>query len=410
VGGSACACAESDGAEADGAEADGAEAFAHADMRETDSLPQKKDNESKGHLSGLPAGCEGASGRVILRASRQEGALMVRTLRLRQWGRLALVAALVGFVAQPGEALAQSSNGASLADSARSEEAAALFREGTRAASAGLWKKARLAFAAAFERKQHWQIAAHLGRAELQTGHYRDAAEHLSYFLREAEGVPEADLTQSRAMLDQALAKVSAVTVRVNVDGAEVFVDGRSVGRSPLPGVVYVDPGRRTFEAKRDGYGGAAKAEEMRAGAAPTVELSLEKSSAEMVVTTSSTAPRSATAPGRLTTRTIALGSAAGVLLVSGIAFGIASQITSDERDKYDRGKTYDDPEQFRDLERQRIGLAGTSFYSFIGFGLAAGATAASVMVDLASAPGSSTKVGLQATANGLGAMVAARW
>ena len=286
----------------------------------------------------------------------------------------------------------------------------ALFEEGTRAASAGQWENARLAFAAAWERRQHWQIAAHLGRAELQTGRYREAAEHLSYFLREAKEVGEADRAQSREMLDKALAKIAAVTVRVSVDGAEVFVDGRSVGRSPLAGPVFVDPGPRRFEAKLDGYEPAAATEEMRAGAKPMVELSLEKSSAEMAVTTRSTAPRSATAPSRLTTRTIVLGSASGALLVSGIAFAIASQITSDERDKYDRGKTYDNPEQFRDLERQRIGLAGTSFYSFIGFGLAAGATAASVMVDLASAPGSSTKVGIQASTDGFDVRVVSRW
>ncbi|MCK6587105.1 MAG: PEGA domain-containing protein [Polyangiaceae bacterium] len=335
---------------------------------------------------------------------------MMGSRRRMQWGGLALMAALAGIGMRPGEALAQSSKGDTSVDSARSKEATARFREGTKAADAGLWEKARLAFASAWELKQHWQIAAHLGRAELQTGHNREAAEHLTYFLREATGVPEADLKKSRAMLDQALSKVASVTVRVNVEGAEVFVDGRSAGRSPISGVIYVDPGRRTFEAKREGYATATATEEMKAGSKPTLELSLEKSTTEITAIPSATTSSSASASDRLTTRTIVLGSAAGALLIGGIALAIASEITSDERDKYDKNKTFDNPDRFRELEGQRLALARTSFYSFIGLGLATGATVASVMIDLAGTSKSSTKAAVQATTDGLGIRVVTRW
>lgn len=305
---------------------------------------------------------------------------MLGSRRWRQWGRLALIAVILGIGVEPGEAMAQS-NGAS---SASSTKAAAHFRAGTKAASAGLWEEARLAFAAAFEEKQHFQIAAHLGRAELKMGHYRDAAEHLSYFLREAKGIAEADLAQSREMLEKALAKVAAVTVRVNVEGAEVFVDGRSVGRSPLSGVIYVEPGRRTFEAKREGYAPGTSTAEMKAGTRTSVELSLGKMpglasgsepSGDSVMSARDASGKPVGGGGLPDKWVIIGGAASGALALTGLGLFIGWRVKSGDMDALQE-TSIENRDKFYDSRTQKNVLGVLWMSSLIASGAVGAATA----------------------------------
>jgi hypothetical protein len=109
-----------------------------------------------------------------------------------------------------------------------------LHDEGMKAARAGQWEKARVALLEAFTRKPHCKIAATLGWAELMAGKPRDAAEHLSFFLREAQDVSAADRQKVEKMLAEAKATIGTVTVQVDAEGAEVLVDEQTVGTAPL--------------------------------------------------------------------------------------------------------------------------------------------------------------------------------
>jgi hypothetical protein len=83
----------------------------------------------------------------------------------------------------------------------------------------------------------------------------RDAAEHLAFSLRNAAvAVAPERLEKIKKLLEQARTLVAVAVVRVNVDGAEVLIDGQPVGRSPLMEELYVDPGTRTFEARLAGH------------------------------------------------------------------------------------------------------------------------------------------------------------
>jgi hypothetical protein len=150
-----------------------------------------------------------------------------------------------------------------------------LFEEGVAAAKAEDWPKARAAFLRAWELKQHWQIAANLGRAELMLKRYCNAVEHLTYVLKEAKELSATDRQQMQEMLDKALAKVGSLTVRVDVDGADVFVDERPVGKSPLGKDVCVEAGTRTVEARQEGSESARESVDLKAGSTMTVELLL---------------------------------------------------------------------------------------------------------------------------------------
>src|SRR5689334_6911414 len=59
------------------------------------------------------------------------------------------------------------------------------FQEGVAAVDAGNYEAARLAFQQAYAIKPHPSVLRNLGQAELRTGHYLEAARHLSTFLRQ---------------------------------------------------------------------------------------------------------------------------------------------------------------------------------------------------------------------------------
>src|SRR5262245_11666729 len=68
---------------------------------------------------------------------------------------------------------------------AGTEKARELHAQGDRLYERGEYARAHTAYVAAWSLKKHYQIAGNLGDCEVRIGKYRDAAEHLSYFIRE---------------------------------------------------------------------------------------------------------------------------------------------------------------------------------------------------------------------------------
>lgn len=152
----------------------------------------------------------------------------------------------------------------------RHNEALASFR-------AGQLKEAYRGFMEAWELQglpRIPRIAGNLGRAELKIGKHRDAAEHLAFFLREEKDLSEEDRTEFARQLAEAKAKVGTLRVEVLHPGAQVFVDGRSVGTAPMEAELYVEPGHRKVEAKH-GELRAVQEVDVPAGATEMVQLDL---------------------------------------------------------------------------------------------------------------------------------------
>src|SRR5262249_54129625 len=115
-----------------------------------------------------------------------------------------------------------------------------------------------------------------LGSAELTLGKVRDAAEHFAYCIRTFPATgSKKQLAAVKRLFDDARRKVGALAIKVGVDGAEVIVDGKPVGRAPLAEEVYVDPGPHTVEAKLAGYDAAKQAVQVPAGPAQSMTLAL---------------------------------------------------------------------------------------------------------------------------------------
>jgi hypothetical protein len=137
-------------------------------------------------------------------------------------------------------------------ENARADE---YFRQGKAFVKEDRWEDARRAYLAGWQIKRGYDIAGNLGSVELELGLARDAAEHLAYCIKSFPATGTAtQLGYIKGRFEEARQKVGALSIQVNVDGAEVFVDGRSIGRSPFTDDIYVEPGARTLETKLPGF------------------------------------------------------------------------------------------------------------------------------------------------------------
>src|SRR5690606_17528893 len=72
------------------------------------------------------------------------------------------------------------------------------------------------------------------------------------------------------------LTKVGRLQIAVTPEGAELLVDGASVGRAPLAEELFVMPGSREIQAQLAGYQPARELVTLGAGESRTVSVALE--------------------------------------------------------------------------------------------------------------------------------------
>lgn len=128
------------------------------------------------------------------------------------------------------------------------DKARQLHIEGDELYKQGDYARARVSFVAAWALKKNWQLAGSLGDCEVKLGFYRDAAEHLAYFLRMSPMQPPSD--DATKLYKEAQAKVARLDISVDLPGADVVVDGRFVGKSPMEDPVFVEPGSHDVEVR----------------------------------------------------------------------------------------------------------------------------------------------------------------
>jgi len=129
------------------------------------------------------------------------------------------------------------------------------FREGVAHYDRQDYEKARMAFLQAYLLKPHPAVLLNLAQSELRAGRHAEAAENFAKYIRQNPTAPA--MEHAKSGFEEAKLRVTELNVQVNASGASVSVDGADVGRSPLPNVVFLMPGRHTVMARK----GSASAE-----------------------------------------------------------------------------------------------------------------------------------------------------
>ena len=284
-----------------------------------------------------------------------------------------------------------------------------IYDRGLRAAQLKQWDKARQAFLETWNARKHYQIAANLGRSEFMTGAYRDAADHLAFFLREAPAdISAADRAKAQTMLDEARTKIATITLRVAPPDAEVLLDGAPLAVPPGQ-QIYLDPGPHIVEAQLDGHERTRREIQLQAGQVETVELRLDPEPRP--------APRPALAPppepeqGRslvLIGAGIGMSAAAAVTGAVLVVMAMGKQSTKDEIEA--AGYPAARKAEWLDLERSRADLLNVGTTAFIGAGVLGAATLAYALTGAAPALGPEKTGKIEVHPMGAGVAVTGRW
>jgi hypothetical protein len=185
--------------------------------------------------------------------------LMNRTITMFA-SSLALAAAMTAApahadTAPPSESADTASLAARADTGSPAARAAELYRQATRLYAARRLSEAEPLYRRAWELQQSYDIASNLGALELELGEPRLAAELLAHALA---NFPARGRGEERAAIEARFAAarklVGTLRVTVGVAGAEVRLDGRPVGRAPLPSEIFVTPGAHVVEASFPGY------------------------------------------------------------------------------------------------------------------------------------------------------------
>jgi hypothetical protein len=174
-------------------------------------------------LRGCPASPTNLRPQSATRARRRRRARPLQVLWQRAcWLTCILPTAIIPIVAR-----AQPVSG--------DESARAHFDSGLAAVERREFETAVLEFSAAYDQKPHPATLLALGQAQAALGHSVEAVDALEHYLAEqGQELTAGRKAQVQALLREHQRRLGTVELRVNVDGAEITLDGQRVGQSPL--------------------------------------------------------------------------------------------------------------------------------------------------------------------------------
>jgi hypothetical protein len=186
---------------------------------------------------------------------------------MKVWSRC-----LIAVLLLQGSALAQPTAGQ--ADEAKTR-ASALMQEATRAYQAGRYTEALSGFEQAYALFPSPRILFNLGQASERLGRYAEATEAFERFLSAAGNAPTQARAEAERSLEEMRDKVGQVEMVCGVGGAEVMIDGRSFGRTPLARTLVVAVGPHQVVVQKEGFAPFLRRIEAVGGTIARVEVQL---------------------------------------------------------------------------------------------------------------------------------------
>jgi len=213
-----------------------------------------------------------------------------------------------------------------------------LWYRGVDAFRAGNYEEARRAFAECYQIMPKSDVLRNLSISEIQSGHYVSAARHLKQLLATPGELPSTVREEATNRLAQAEAQIGQLAIRVDISGAEVSIDGGVIGRTPLDGNWYIEPGQHEINVSKPGYPIESRQIFALAGVTIPVDIALETlrreqaadaKAAELMGTSEGQAPVVNDGRGEISTGStvvlITTGTIAAASLAAGIIFTVAA-------------------------------------------------------------------------------------
>lgn len=242
---------------------------------------------------------------------------------------------------------------------------------------------ALLEFKRAYSIAPNYRVLYNLGRVSSELRQYVEAQKYLQRYLSEGGSEIDAPRRQeAEALLTKIAGRIATLSLSSNVDGAELFVDGVSVGRSPLMAPVPVGAGTRRLAAALEGRPRIERV--IEAGGGENLSVSLDFP-AQLDTELRASTPSGATQPEAATNSgpnmaVVWLGVGTGALAVgAGVMAYLGYQDTSDYQDALKRKTTE------RELDSLHDGAAAKALVADVLLGATAVAGAITLIVALTS-------------------------
>jgi hypothetical protein len=169
------------------------------------------------------------------------------------------------------------------------EEALVRFQRGVTLYNEGDFRAALIEFKRAYEVAPNYRVLFNLGQSSMELQDYAAALRFFESYLSEGgKEIPPDRRTVAEAEVKKLQSRVARLTVKVNLDGAEVLIDDVSVGVSPLKEPVLVSAGRRKVSAQRAGIPAMSRIVDLAGG--DRLDVSLELAAARPAPTTPASA------------------------------------------------------------------------------------------------------------------------
>lgn len=274
-----------------------------------------------------------------------------------RFARLLVVLPLVAIVAAPARARADDAPASPApaepapAADPTAEEARAHHRRGLELYDEGDMRLALVEFERAYAIGKSYKVLFNIGQVYFQLNDYAKARLTFERYL--AEG-GSAIAEKRRADVEKDLAtlrtRTATLTLRVNVEGAEVTIDDTSMGRAPLEAAI-VNAGKLRVQISKPGFATRTREIALAGGDVQTVDVDLIQTKPDIVVTqTDAGLPGTAIASWIVT----------GLLAAGTVGTGIAAVAASSKYDTKRQTPIAGSPEEARaDLERQRSLVRG---------------------------------------------------
>ena len=176
------------------------------------------------------------------------------------------------------------------------------------------------------------KAVAQVGLAEQALGRWEDADVHLAEALRAPE---DSWVVRNRKTLDDAMTVIKKHVARVEVvaepEGAEIFVNGKSVGKAPLAGAVRVSAGEVAVEARLPGHQRATHTVTLVGGQYQSIVLHLETSAPLVMPLAPPVGSSSAPADTQTSVRPLLMWGSFG-LGAAGIATGVVASVVHSQK------------------------------------------------------------------------------
>lgn len=294
----------------------------------------------------------------------------------------------------------------------KEEDVNKLLAEAQKAVKAQKWDDARALYDRAIKAKPSMKLSVEAAKVEIAAGTPRDAAERLIVALAYAKpDTPAADKKAAEDTLAQAKSKIGELRFDVHPKGAEILVDGVSLGNAPIDSPVFVDPGSVEVVARLNGYTGVHMTRAVAAGAVETFQLDLHREGGNW----DTPAPAQGNSIFRGVKMPIFISgvAATGAFLILGASFAILSdKKASSSHDLEQPTATcgMNCVTEFNSLQTAKVNFAGASMWMFILSGTAAlgtGAYWATMAIMNRPAP---VKAGLLLAPGTAGASLSGQW